>query len=48
MRIVSMKQHSMMIALFVTVSTAIAVLLSPFKNWDDLTKKSPDINTATP
>src|SRR5438093_9912617 len=42
-RPMNMKQLSAMIVLFVAVGTAMAVLISPFTGWDDLTTKSPDI-----
>ena len=42
----NMKQLSAMIVLFVAVGTAMAVIISPFTGWDDLTRKSPDIVIA--
>ena len=42
----NMKQLSAMIVLFVAVGTAMAVIISPFTGWDDLTTKSPDIIIA--
>src|SRR6266511_1656763 len=45
-RPMNMKQLSAMIVLFVAVGTAMAVIISPFTGWDDLTRKSPDIIIA--
>ena len=35
-----------MIGVLVAISTAMAVMISPFTSWDDLTRKSPDIIIA--
>ena len=42
----NLKQLSAMIVFFVAVGTAMAVIISPFTGWDDLTRKSPDIVIA--
>jgi hypothetical protein len=41
-----MKRYILVIALFFTVSVAFAVFINDFKNWDDLTERSPDIIVA--
>ena len=42
----NMKLRTTGIVLLVAVSTAMAVIISPFTGWDDLTTKSPDIIIA--
>jgi hypothetical protein len=42
----TMKLRTTMLVLLVAVSSAAAVIIGPFKSWDDLNKKSPDIIIA--